>query len=186
MSDLKERTISSEVIYRGKIITLRVDTVALPQEGQTGIREVVEHAGAVAVVPVTEQDELLLVRQYRHATGKTLLEIPAGRIEPGEDLAECARRELLEETGYLARNLEKLLFFYSTPGFTNEQLHIYLATGLTLQEQDLDEDEFIDVQKVPYQKALDMIWSGDICDAKSIAGILAAHYLKKIKPAGSF
>jgi ADP-ribose pyrophosphatase len=186
LSHLKERTISSEMIYRGKIINLRVDTVALPQEGQTGTREVIEHAGAVAVVPVTGQEELLLVRQYRHAAGKTILEIPAGRIEPGEDLAESARRELLEETGYVAEHLEKLLTFYSTPGFTNEQLHIYLATGLTLKEQDLDEDEFIDVLKIPYLKALEMIWTGDICDAKSIAGILSAHYLKKIKPAGVF
>ncbi len=182
MSHLAERTISSELIYKGKIINLKVDTVALPQEGRTGTREVVEHAGAVAVVPVNEQGELFLVRQYRYAAGKALLEIPAGRVEPGEDYAESARRELQEETGYTARKVEKLIKFYSTPGFTNEQIHIFLATGLVLKEQDLDEDEFIDVLKIPYARALDMIWTGEICDAKSIAGILAAYHQNKIKP----
>lgn len=169
--------LSSKKIYEGKIINLRVDTVALP-DGRTGTREVVEYAGAVAVVPVNQKGELLLVRQYRHAVGKTLLEIPAGKLEPGEGPAVGARRELLEETGCEAGQLTRLISFYSTPGFTTEELHLFLATGLKLKEQDLDEDEFIDVVPVPFARALEMIWSGEICDAKSVAGILAAHNLK--------
>lgn len=129
-------------------------------------------------MPVNEKGELLLVRQYRHAVGKTLLEIPAGKLEPGEEPVASAGRELLEETGCEAERLTRLISFFSTPGFTTEELHLFLATGLTLKEQDLDDDEFIDVVPVPYEKALEMIWSGEICDAKSVAGILAAHNLK--------
>ena len=173
MSDYKELLISSKKIYQGRIINLRVDEVSLP-DGKTTSREVVEHAGAVAVVPVNEKGELLLVRQYRYAAGKTLLEIPAGKLEPEEDCFSCAERELLEETGYEAGNLRRLISFYSTPGFTNEQIHLYLATDLTLKKQNLDEDEFIDVEAVSLKQALKMALSGEICDAKSVAGILTA------------
>lgn len=169
--------LSSRRVYEGRIINLRVDTVAFP-DGRTGTREVVEYAGAVAVVPVNEKGELLLVRQYRHAVGKTLLEIPAGKLEQGEDPAASAGRELLEETGYEAERLTRLISFFSTPGFTTEELHLFLATGLNLKAQDLDDDEFIDVVPVPYEKALEMIWTGEICDAKSVAGIFAAHKAK--------
>jgi ADP-ribose pyrophosphatase len=179
MSDLKEKTISSKRIYNGRIINLRVDTVTLPN-GKTGKREVVEYAGAVAVVPVNEKGELLLVRQYRYAVGQILLEIPAGKIETGEDYAVCAGRELLEETGYEAGDLKHLISFYSTPGFTNEQIHLFLATDLNLKKQNLDEDEFIDVETVTLKQALEMIWSGKICDAKSVAGILTAYNFQKI------
>jgi ADP-ribose pyrophosphatase len=185
LSNLNEKFISSKMIYKGKIINLRVDTVVLPQGSRTGVREIVEHVGGVAVVPVNEKGELLLVRQYRHAAGKTLLEIPAGKTEQGEDFIVTARRELQEETGYAAERLEHLVSFYSSPGFTNEQLHLFLATNLTLKEQNLDDDEFIDVLKIPYKRALEMIWSGEICDAKSITGILIAHNMKN-KPAEVF
>ncbi|MCL6560366.1 MAG: NUDIX hydrolase [Firmicutes bacterium] len=184
MSDLTEKTLSSKRVYEGKIINLRIDTVTLPG-GRTGTREVVEYAGAVAVVPVNKKSELLLVRQYRHAVGKTLLEIPAGKLEPGEDPPVSAGRELLEETGYEAEHLRPLIRFYSTPGFTTEELHLFLATGLTLKKQNLDEDEFIDVVPVPFKRALEMIWAGEIRDAKSVAGILAVHNLKD-KPAEIF
>lgn len=177
MSDLTEKVLSSKRVYEGRIINLRVDTVSFPG-GRTGAREVVEYAGAVAIVPVNEKGELLLVRQYRHAVGKTLLEIPAGKLEPGEEPLSSARRELLEETGFAAEYVTKLISFYSTPGFTTEELHLFLATGLTLKEQDLDEDEFIDVVPVPFERALEMIWTGEICDAKSVAGIFAAHQAK--------
>lgn len=153
--------------------------------GRTSTREVVEYAGAVAIVAVNEKGELLLVRQYRHAVGKTLLEIPAGKLEPGEEPMASARRELLEETGCEAERLIKLISFYSTPGFTTEELHLFLATGLSLKEQHLDDDEFIDVETVPYERALEMIWTGEICDAKSVAGIFAAYNLKN-KPAGVY
>jgi ADP-ribose pyrophosphatase len=174
MSGFTEKMISSKRIYEGRIINLRIDHVTLPN-GETGTREIVEYAGAVAIVPLNEKGELLLVRQYRYAVGQTLLEIPAGKIEPGEDYATCAGRELLEETGYAAGNLKHMISFYSTPGFTNEQIHLFLATGLTLKKQDLDDDEFIDVEQVKLEQALEMILSGRICDAKSIAGILTAH-----------
>lgn len=170
--------LSSRRVYDGRIINLRVDTVAL-KDGNTCTREVVEYAGAVAIVPLNDKGELLLVRQFRYAVGKTLLEIPAGKIEPGEDHTASARRELLEETGYEAKNIEPLISFFTTPGFTNEQIHVFLATGLTLKNQNLDDDEFIDVELVPFESALDLIATGKICDAKSVAGILAFNYLKR-------
>jgi ADP-ribose pyrophosphatase len=174
MSGFTEKMISSKRIYEGRIINLRLDKVTFPN-GETSTREIVEYAGAVAVVPVNKKGELLLVRQFRYAVGQTLLEIPAGKIEPGEDYAACAGRELLEETGYAAGKLKHLISFYSTPGFTNEQIHLFLATDLTLKKQNLDDDEFIDVETVKLEQALEMILSGRICDAKSIAGILMAQ-----------
>ncbi len=173
MSDYKELTISSKRIFQGRIINLRLDEVSLPNGKTTG-REVVEHAGAVAIVPINEKGELLLVRQYRYAVGMPLLEVPAGTLEQGEDYALCAGRELTEETGYEAGNLKHLISFYSTPGFTNEQIHLFLATDLRLKKQSLDDDEFIDVVTVSRKQALEMILSGEICDAKSVAGILTA------------
>ncbi len=178
MADYRELMTSSNTIYRGKIVNLRVDQVSLPN-GKTSRREVVEHAGAVAIVPVNENRELLLVRQYRYAAGMALLEIPAGKLEQGEDYAACAGRELTEETGYVAGKLKHIISFYSTPGFTNEQIHLFLATELTLKKQNLDEDEFIEVETVGLDQAQEMVISGAIRDAKSIAGILAApNFLK--------
>lgn len=174
LAEYKEKVISTRLVYEGRILNLRVDTVELPG-GRTGTREVVEYQGAVAVVPLNENRELLMVRQYRHAAKRDLLEIPAGKIEAGEDPAVCARRELLEETGCGAADMVPLLHFFSTPGFTTEEMHVFVATGLIPGEQDLDDDEFIDVLAVPFEKALEMIKSGEICDAKSIAGILAAN-----------
>ncbi|MFA4884637.1 MAG: NUDIX hydrolase [Desulfotomaculaceae bacterium] len=170
--------LSSRRVYEGRIINLRVDTVAL-RDGNTCTREVVEYAGAVAIVPVNEKDELLLVRQFRYAVGKTLLELPAGKIEPGEDYTTSAGRELQEETGYEAKIIDPLISFFTTPGFTNERINVFTATGLTLKKQNLDDDEFIDVELVSFERALDMIATGEICDAKSVAGILAYNYLKR-------
>jgi len=171
--DLKEKRISSEIIYKGKIINLRVDDVELPN-GKPAKREVVEYAGAVAVVPINEKNEVLMVRQYRYSVDKLLLEVPAGKIEEGEDPQASAVRELAEETGYRAREMKLLFSFYSTPGFTNEKMHVYLARGLTYKGVNPDEDEFIEVSPIPLQTALGMIDSGEICDAKSIIGVLAA------------
>lgn len=178
MSDYEEKVLASERVYEGRIINLRVDSVQLP-DGKTGTREVVEYTGAVAIVPLNDQGEIFLVRQYRYAVGKTLLEIPAGKLEPGEDPETSAGRELLEETGYKASKLTRLISFFSTPGFTTEKLHLFLANGLSLKQQNLDHDEFIDVVKVSFERALEMIWTGEICDAKSVAGILAVQSLKK-------
>jgi len=170
--DFNEKNISSETVYRGKILNLRVDSVELPN-GKMTAREVVEHAGAVAVVAQNE-GRLLMVRQFRYPVGKALLEIPAGKIEKGEDPLLCAARELTEETGYVAGEMKRLLSFYSTPGFSDEILHVYLAGDLTYRGQNPDEDEFIQVEEVPVERAVEMIDSGEICDAKSIVGILAA------------
>jgi len=173
---LTEKRLDSRMVYRGKILNLRVDTVLLP-DGRTGTREVVEYAGAVAVVALNEQKEVFLVRQYRYPVERELLEIPAGKIEKGEDPLQCAKRELAEETGLRAERWQQLCSFYSTPGFTSEKMHLFLARDLHLERQHLDEDEFVQVVKVPLDEALAMIWRGDICDAKSTAGLLAAHYL---------
>lgn len=171
--ELYERTISSETIYRGKIVNLRVDQVELPNGNSTS-REVVEHAGAVAVVPVTEKNEIIMVRQYRYPAGRVLLEVPAGRIEKGEDPAFCAERELREETGFKAGEMSLLYSYYTTPGFSDEKLHLYLARELVQLGSRPDEDEFINIDCVPIEKALEMVDRGEIIDAKSIIGVLAA------------
>jgi len=171
--DLFEKTVSSKTIYKGNILNLRVDQVELPNGRQTS-REVVEHRGAVAVVPLSDQGEVLLVRQYRHPAGEVLLEVPAGKLEAGEDPGLCAARELREETGYQAGEIRLLFSFYTTPGFSSEKMHLYLARGLQYRGQQPDEDEFIRLQPVPLETALEMVDRGEIADAKSIVGILAA------------
>jgi ADP-ribose pyrophosphatase len=178
LGNLKEIRISSNMIYRGKILDLRVDTVQLPN-GNESKREVVDYTGAVAIVALTEKREILLVRQYRYPAEREFIEIPAGKLEVGEKTLECAKRELLEETGARAGEWKELFSFYSTPGFSNEEMHVFLALDLEFQEQDLDEDEFVEVQRVPFQKALEMVWAGDINDAKTIVGILGAQGILK-------
>lgn len=171
--NITEKTLSSKMVYKGKILNLRVDQVELPNGKKTD-REVVEHGGAVAVVPVNEKNEVVLVRQYRHPAGGILLEVPAGKIEKGEDPDLCAERELREETGFRAGEMKLLFSFFTTPGFTNEKLHLYLARNLIYLGERPDDDEFIDTRIVPMEKALDMVDRGEISDAKSIIGILAA------------
>ncbi len=170
--NLTEKVISSQMLHKGKIVNLRVDSVELPN-GKTAAREVVEHKGAVAVVPITSEGEVLMVRQYRHPVEEILLEIPAGKLDANEPPDECVKRELLEETGMVAGSLEKLFSFYSSPGFSNEILHIYVAKDLVYQGQRLDEDEFVELEKIPLNKAKEMIIQGKIKDAKTIIGILA-------------
>lgn len=171
--ELFEKTISSETKYQGKIVNLRVDQVELPN-GKMTAREVVEHAGAVAVVPLTGKNEIIMVRQYRYPAGRVLLEVPAGKIEKGEDPALCAERELREETGFESGEIKLLYSFYTTPGFTDEMLHLYLARGLTQAGSSPDEDEFINIECISLDRALEMVDRGEIIDAKSIIGILAA------------
>jgi len=170
---LKEKTLCSEHVFRGRLLSLRVDTVLLP-DGRTTTREVVEYSGAVAVVALTGEMEVVMVRQYRHPAGRELVEIPAGKIEEGENPEACARRELEEETGYTAASWQCLGRFYSTPGFSSELMHLYLARGLLSHGQTPDEDEFVEVVRVPFKKALGMVLQGEICDAKSICGLLWA------------
>ena len=175
-----EQTLHSELIYEGKIINLRVDTVALPS-GKKTKREIVEHAGCTAIVAIDSENNVLLVRQYRKAAEKMLLEIPAGLIEPGEKPLDCARRELEEETGFSAEKWEELSFFYTSPGFTTEYIFLYLATDLKPAKRDPDDDENIELVRVPLKKATELIASREVCDAKSIAGLLMALRKFRIK-----
>jgi ADP-ribose pyrophosphatase len=170
-----EVTVSSETIYRGRVVTLRVDTVQLPN-GTITKREIVEHSGAVGIVAVDTQDNILLVRQFRKAVERELLEIPAGGIDPGESIEDAVRRELHEETGYIPSIIEPLTGFYSSAGFCTEYMHVYLATGLRLAEAAPEEDEIIATQWVPFREALAMVERGEICDAKSVAGLYALWY----------
>jgi len=166
-----EVTLESRRVYSGKILNLRVDRVALPGGGEA-VREVVEFHGGVGLVALDDAGRVLLIRQYRYAIGGDLLELPAGKLEPAEPPEVCAARELQEETGYLAAHIEPLCHFYSTPGGTDEVLHIFLATGLTPGGQRLESDECIEVIPTAWNDALAMIDRGEICDGKSIIGLL--------------
>lgn len=168
--DLREVTKDSKEIFQGKILRLRVDTVELP-DGREGTREIVDHNGAVAIVALDDAGQLKMVRQYRKAAEKVMLEIPAGTLESGEEPLDCAQRELEEETGLKAKHWEKILSYYSAPGFCNEELHLYLARELYHGATNPDEDEFLELAEVPLAEAYEMIFQGQICDGKSIIGI---------------
>lgn len=167
-----ERLVRSRRIYDGRVISLRVDEVVLPS-GRTVTREIVEHRGAVAVVPLTPEGDVLLVRQYRAATGGTLLEIPAGTLEVGEDAPQALERELAEEIGMRAGQVQHLATFYPSPGFLTEVVHVYLATDLTPYRLEAEEED-LEVVRLPLAEAQAMIDRGDIRDAKSIIGLLLA------------
>lgn len=168
---LKEKTLSSTYIYQGKIINLRQDKVKLP-DGRETVREIVEHPGAVVILAITEKKEIVMVRQFRKAADKVLLELPAGKIEAGEDLKDCALRELEEETGYYPRKIKRLITFFSTPGFCNEKLTLFLAEYLEKRNKNEDADEFIEVELVKTNEALKLVQENIIKDAKTIIGIL--------------
>jgi ADP-ribose pyrophosphatase len=168
--ELREKTVKTEEIFQGRIIKVRVDEVSLP-DGSLSTREIVEHSGAVAIIALDDENNVWMVEQYRKAVEKELLEIPAGTLEEEEDPLECARRELAEETGFRAGKWEKVLSYYSAPGFCNEQLHIFIAEDLTPGETNLDADEFLRVKKVPLKEAYDLVLSGQIQDGKSIIAI---------------
>jgi ADP-ribose pyrophosphatase len=159
-------------IYTGQVVTLNVDTVALPN-GITVDLEVVRHPGAAAVVPLKDDGTVILIRQFRHAAGGFIYEIPAGKLHPGEDPKVCAVRELEEEVGYRTDKLELLSSIFTAPGFTDEVIHIYKATGLTTGRQQLDRDEVLEVIEMPLLEAIRMIETGAIRDAKSIVGLQA-------------
>ncbi|GAB4413953.1 MAG: NUDIX hydrolase [Anaerolineales bacterium] len=166
-----ERTLNSRLVYEGRLIRLRADEVALPN-GRRTVREVVEARGAVGIVALDDEGYVILVRQYRRPAGRELWEIPAGTLEPGEDPAACARRELAEETGFTAQEVRPLAGFYTSPGFCDEWMHLFLARGLSEGPQAQEDDESIRVARVPLADALAMIRSGEICDAKTVAGLL--------------
>lgn len=174
----EEKTISKKHIYTGNIIGVDVISVSLPN-GKEATRDYVSHPGAAVVVPLTDNGELYMVRQYRKPIESELLELPAGKLDKGEDPLVCARRELKEETGLEAEKLEHLISIHSTPGFSNEVLHMYLATGLKEGEACADEDEFISSEKIPVKILVDMVLKKEITDAKSIIGILLADKFSK-------
>lgn len=171
--ELCEQTIHSDEVFSGRLVKLRVDRVRLP-DGRETTREVVVHRGAVAVVPVTDDGKVILVQQYRQAACEVLMEIPAGTLEPGEDPADCAHREVQEEVGYRSNDLSLLFRSYLAPGYSTEMLHTFLARKLTKVNAVHDADEFIEVVEAPIDDALRFIETGQIKDAKTICGILMA------------
>ena len=173
--DLVERCIESELIYDGQVVHLYVDRVALP-DGKTGVREYVRHIGAVAVLPLTENEEVICVRQYRYAHGVVMTEIPAGKLDSrDEDHVEAALRELREETGANCERLTYLGLFRSTPAILDEKIDLYLAEGLTFGERDLDDDEFLNTVRVPLADLVEGVMQGRIADGKTQVAILKVN-----------
>ncbi len=166
----KSAQIDRKEVYRGRKLTVRCDTL-LKDDGSTKTWDIVVRPDAAVIIPVTEQGEILFVKQWRRAVERRLIELPAGVLEKGEQGAACAQRELQEETGYRAEKIILLGGFYSTPGFCTEYLHLFVALGLTADPLEADEDEAIDLLVLPLSKAEEMIETGEICDAKTIAGI---------------
>ena len=171
-----ERTVTSRFVYTGQIVKLRIDIVEMANR-RRATREVVEHADCIAVVAVDEQGNILLVKQYRYAIGKELLEIPAGGIDTGEDAVAAVRREMGEETGFSPRTVKKMGGFYSSPGFCTEYMHLFLATDLEPKHLEAEDTEGITVIRVKPEDIEGLISSGAICDAKSVAGL--SLYLKQ-------
>ncbi len=179
--DLTEKTINNNVIFEGKVLTLCHDDVLLPN-GKTGKREIVKHRGGVCVAPLTENNELIFVRQFRYAYGEVVLELPAGKLEKGEDPFESGVRELKEETGCTADKYMFLGKLYPSPGYTSEIISIYLAEDLHSGEQKLDEDEFLHTEKIPVEKAVEMVMNNEIFDSKTQVAVLKiANILEKRK-----
>ncbi len=189
--DLRETVIATNVIHRGRVGSFRIDTIQF-SDGRTSTREILAHPGAVAIVAVDPEDQVLLVRQWRTAAGRALLEIPAGTLDvldAGmgliEDPGSAAPRELEEETGYRAGTWRKLAAFWTVPGFASELMHLYLATELEPAHGDRlgpDEDERLELVRLPFSAALEAIERGEICDAKSIVGLF---WLARLRAAGT-
>ena len=176
--DNSYKTIDEKTIFEGIVVDISLDTIVLPN-GKTAKREVVEHDGGAAILPIDDEGNVILIRQYRHPLKKKLLEIPAGMVEPHEDHKACATRELEEEVGVVAKNVEYLCHIAPSVGYCSEIIHIYLGRGLEKGKQNLDPEEFIEIEKYPFEDALKMCLSGEIVDAKTIVSILAYNNLYK-------
>lgn len=174
---MKWERVSRATMYEGRVVEVFRDQVRIDAGDDTRetTYDLVHHPGAVAIVPVFEDGSIALLSQFRYAVGKTIWEIPAGTLKPDEPAAVCAARELEEETGYRATKWTGLSTFYTTPGFTDEEMYLFLAEELTETEVSPDEDEDIEVHRVPYTTALDWAASGKICDAKTLLGLYAAQ-----------
>lgn len=170
--------LGSREVFRGRTIRLDVDKVRLPN-GKEMDFEMIHHPGAAAVVPVLDNGDVLLVRQYRYATGGWLLEVPAGKLDPGESPETCAAREVEEETGYKPGSLQPLGWIWTTPGFTDEKIWLYIATGLEATAQGLQDDEVLSVERLPWREAVEKAERGEIHDSKSTCALLrAARHLE--------
>jgi ADP-ribose pyrophosphatase len=176
MMTLYEKKLTSKQIFDGKVVKLFVDTVELP-DGKEAVREIVRHPGAVCVIPVTNEGEVIMVKQYRYAFEQIMLEIPAGKLEPGEDPFEAVKRELEEESGVVAGNIEYMGEIFTTVAIFDEKIHAYLATDLVFNDSHPDEDEFLEVEKIPLTTLVDMVMNGEIKDSKTQICILKAHKL---------
>ncbi len=169
--DQEEKTTKKNLIYDGKILQLYNDEILTPG-GKVAYREYVNHHGGASVLAVDDDNNIYMVEQYRYAYKQLLLEIPAGKLEKGEDAKVCAIRELKEEIGAECKEIKQMALVYPTPGYTNEPLYIFVATGLTFGDTKWDDDEYLNIKKIPFDKALEMVKSGEIKDGKSVVAIL--------------
>ena len=180
-AELEEIPVTEDVVFNGRIFNVNRLRVTLP-DGREAIRDVVRHPGAVAILALTDDGRICLVRQYRTSLARVTVEIPAGKLDPGEDPLTCAKRELLEETGMVADRMAFLTTLATTPGFTDERIHLYMATGLTFGPAHPDEDEFLNVDLVPLDELIDAVLDGRIEDSKTVCGALicdaVAHRLE--------
>lgn len=182
--DKKETCISSELIFDGRVVHLYVDDVRLP-DGNVGLREYIRHIGAVCVIPINERGEVYCVRQYRYPYACELLEIPAGKLDRrDEDRAEAALRELREETGAHCKKLTHLGKYYGSPAILDEAIDMYLAEELTMGERDLDDDEFLDVVKIPLEELVDEVLAGKIPDGKTQVAVMRVHEMLRRRKEG--
>lgn len=180
MDQLREEVIFSKIAFQGKLLTLRVDTVRLP-DGRESTREVVVHPGAVAMVPLLGADQVLLVRQWRTAAGRALLEIPAGTLSPGEAPEDCAARELMEEIGYRPTRLTPLFASYLAPGYSSEKLHVFMAEELLPEKLAHDEDENLEIVALNWREIDRMLLAGEFADSKTVSGLLLAQKILALR-----
>lgn len=176
--ELYEKKIASKQIFDGRVVKLFVDDIELPN-GKKSVREIIRHPGAVCVIPITDNGEVIMVRQFRYPFSRALLEIPAGKLEKDEDPLDAVKRELEEESGVRAENIEFIGITYTTVAFTDEKIYTYMATGLSYNEAHPDEDEFLEVEKIPLDTLVNMVMSGEIKDSKTQIAILKAQKLLK-------
>lgn len=172
MKKFEEKTLSKELIFTGKVVSLEIDEVELP-DGKTSKREIIKHPGAVAIIAITDDHKIVMVEQYRKALERSIVEIPAGKLEKGEEPLESAKRELEEETGYECEKMEHLISFYTSPGFADELVHVYIAHHLSKKENaaGLDEDEFVEVIELTLEEAEQYMKEEKIQDAKTVYAV---------------